>query len=74
LYENGTGLSRDVDRAAAIYSQHCTTGDSLYGCLPLGLLYLTGNGLAKDVNKAFALFRQACKSAGNSGNLRVLRV
>ncbi len=59
LYENGTGVEKDLARAAALYKRGCDARNSL-GCNNLGVLHDAGRGVAKDEALAAQLFKNGC--------------
>ncbi len=59
LYESGTGVARDLARAATLYKRGCDARNAL-GCNNLGVLYDAGRGVAKDEALAAQLFRNGC--------------
>jgi hypothetical protein len=59
LYYGGQGVSRDLERSAALFQQSCTAGFAR-GCGQLGESYLFGEGVPKDMIKARQILDKAC--------------
>jgi serine/threonine-protein kinase len=73
MYENGTGVTEDAARAAALYEKGCDRANAT-ACYNLGLLYAGGKGVTKDEARAAALYEKGCdgdqpKSCTNLGLL-----
>jgi TPR repeat protein len=63
MLEAGTGIRRDVARAAKLYETACT-GGVRHGCLEAGRLYDKGLPAAdRDAPRAARLLRKACTSS-----------
>ncbi len=58
LYQDGTGVPQDLDRAFALYQNPAQAGHAR-AQNNLGLLYVRGNGVAQDYPRAVALFQAA---------------
>jgi TPR repeat protein len=56
----GTGITKDLTRAASLYQQACNAG-SADGCVNLGNAYDDGEGVPKDSARALTLFKRACE-------------
>lgn len=62
VYKNGgNGVSKDMEKAAALYQKACNLGDT-NAYHNLGTLYLTGNGVYQDEMQARHLFMKACEN------------
>ena len=59
LYYGGQGVSRNLERAAALFQQSCTAGFTR-GCGQIGESYLFGEGVPKDIVKARQILESAC--------------
>ena len=59
MYMEGTGVSPDPRRAAALFGQACT-GDNLSACNHLALALAEGMGVTKDVARAVDVYQKAC--------------
>jgi hypothetical protein len=59
LYYGGQGVSRNLERSAALFQQSCTAGFTR-GCGQIGESYLFGEGVPKDVTKARQILEKAC--------------
>jgi TPR repeat protein len=59
LYEKGTGVPKDLGRAAKLYENSCDGGHE-WGCYALAYAYADGDGVTKDEARALALFEKAC--------------
>jgi len=59
LYYGGQGVTRNLDRAAALFQQSCAAGFTR-GCGQLGESYLFGEGVPKDMVMARHFLDQAC--------------
>jgi TPR repeat protein len=66
MFETGSGVEKDVYRAAALFSKACDASDP-DGCSDLGHSYLVGDGVEKDSAKAKLLFRKGCSLGDKSG-------
>ena len=64
--------SGNIDKAIALYSNGCKSGDSL-SCYLLGRLYFEGNQIKQDFKKAIDLFSKSCKN-GQKGSCNDLGV
>ena len=54
-----TGVTGDLDRAAALYQRACD-GGAMDGCTHLGSQYQDTAGVAQDFARAASLFGRAC--------------
>ena len=61
LYTTGSGVARDLARAARLVQKGCDGGD-LTLCRRLGNIYASGAGVARDTQKARQLLERACAS------------
>ena len=76
LYYKGEGVTRDFERAVALFHQACQ-GGSARGCTDLGSMYVRGvnpneaNGfkLDKDYERAQALYKKSCDEGDPIGCL-----
>ena len=59
MYAEGTGVSPDLPRAAALYKQACT-GGNLSACNNLALALAEGMGTEKNVQRALETYQKAC--------------
>ena len=66
LYENGTGVAPDNERAAALYRMGCDGGNKS-SCYNLGVCYDEGTGVEQDEAKAASLYRQVCDGGHTKG-------
>ncbi len=65
--ENGTGVPKDVTRAAELYKQACDA-DELNGCVQLGRLHLSGRGgVSRDQLESRRLFDRGCDGGIHRG-------
>ncbi|MCJ7874794.1 tetratricopeptide repeat protein [Phaeobacter sp. J2-8] len=60
LYQNGTGVPQDMDRARRLY-QSAAVQDHPRALNNLGLLYVRGDGVAQDYGRAALLFERAAE-------------
>jgi TPR repeat protein len=70
LYYGGQGVSRNLERAAALFQQSCTAGFTR-GCGQLGESYLFGEGVPRDLVKARQILESACASGYGPGCFNV---
>jgi TPR repeat protein len=66
MFETGSGVEKDVSRAAALFSNACDANDPV-GCSDLGHSYLVGNGVEKDLERSKLFFRKGCSLGDKSG-------
>ena len=67
-YEWGTGVEKDLAKAAACYTEGIQAGKSREGCSNrLGAMYYNGKGVPQDYAKAFQLIKWA-DDQGTTGN------
>lgn len=59
MYSEGTGVSRDLQRAAKLFVQACN-GGNLSACNNLALAYLEGIGIERQPTKAAEVYQKAC--------------
>jgi len=59
MYAEGTGISRDVQRAAKLFVQACN-GGNLPACNNLAFAYLEGTGVERQPAKAAEVYQKAC--------------
>jgi TPR repeat protein len=59
MFEMGSGVVKDLSRAAALFSKACDANNPA-GCSDLGHSYLVGNGVEKDLEKAKLFFSKGC--------------
>lgn len=73
LYARGSGLTVDLDAAAALYQRACEQ-DHATACSRLGILAAQGRGAPRDEARAAQLFERACRLGEADGcfNLGVL--
>jgi len=66
MYETGSGVDQDLQRASAIYGKACDAGETS-GCTSLGLLKAHGLGMLEDRQAAADLYRTACEADDDFG-------
>lgn len=66
----GTGVPKDLARAAALFQQACDGGVAM-GCTNLGLLHDQGTGVPRDASRAAALHEKGCESGSAEACTRV---
>jgi TPR repeat protein len=59
LYERGTEVPHDMDRALRLYAEACGRGD-LTGCNNVGHMYELGRGVPQDFVRASHWYEKAC--------------
>ena len=64
-YESGTGVARDLARAASLYDRACAFGEPS-GCLNLAVSLVEGSGIEMDIPRGVKLLETTCQG-GNSG-------
>ena len=68
LMNGGTGVEKDLAKAAACYTEGIQAGKSREGCSNrLGAMYYNGKGVPQDYAKAFQLIKWA-DDQGTTGN------
>jgi TPR repeat protein len=70
-YEHGEGVTKDLDKAAALYCQAALAGNA-EALFSLGWMYANGRGVARDDAIAATLFARAAK-AGHTYAMKMQR-
>ncbi|HEV7691100.1 MAG TPA: TIR domain-containing protein [Hyphomonadaceae bacterium] len=65
-YETAIGVTKDLDRALALYNEACSLGMQR-ACTEVGTLYFNGDGVAKDRTKASVILEKACQAGDIDG-------
>jgi TPR repeat protein len=66
MYGEGKGVTKSLEKAAAIYSKACAAGGAL-ACVYEGRALSNGDGVPKDPAKAAAQWRQGCDGGNMLG-------
>lgn len=70
LYQNGTSVTQDYGRAAALYRK-AAAGGNADAMNALGLLYYYGHGTARDYKQALTWFRRAAAKRNPAGQYNI---
>lgn len=70
MYDNGTGVSVDIERAVSLFDLSCKQNQA-YGCAYLGYMYRVGRGVVQNATLAAQLFKKACEGDSTEGCLQL---